>query len=86
MKNKPYFQCYESKGMVYYTDQNDKPIIAPFSINKLYDFIVANYEECNVAMYLDNNWDDVCLDYWNSLMNGQSEFKSNNLPQQTAKV
>ena len=81
MKTQNYWQAYDSKGLVYFTDSNDKPLIAPFPIEKLHDFICANYEMCNIVKYLDDNWDHICLDYWNSLASVDT-FKSENKPNQ----
>jgi len=82
MKTQNYWQAYDSKGLVYFTDSNDKPLIAPFPIEKLHDFICANYEMCNIVKYLDDNWDDVCLDYWNHHVINLEFFKATNTPNQ----
>ena len=79
----PYFQVYDdNKGMVRYTDSDQNLLIAPFPIEKLHDFTCANYEMCNIVKYLDDNWDDVCLDYWNRHVVNLEFFKATNTPNQ----
>lgn len=71
--------------MVYYADENDRILTPVFSIEDLYFFIYRDYNGNKVAQYLDDNWDEVCLKYWNEVITKlpSSEYKSFNTPQQT---